>query len=693
MTGVTRGWLGPVGMARAPIILALLSFGLAGCGGAGGGNPLPAIGSLSPSSATAAGAAFTLTINGTNFVSSSQVQWNGSSRATSYVSGDQLNASITAADVATAGTASVTVVNPAPGGGTSAASVFTVNNPSPAISSLSPASVTAGSAPLTLAVNGSGFAPASQVQWNGSSRTTTFVSSMTLQAAINAADIATASTATITVSTPPPGGGTSGGVSFTIKAPIPVVTISPASAIVAAGGQQQFQASVANTQNTAVTWQVNNIAGGSPAVGTISSAGLYVAPSAAANVTVSAVSQADSSQSASANLVVLAPHLIGVRPTATVAEFFDKSSGNAFVPRGNNYIRLATLQDPKGNPYLTHSTFAVGLYDANRAESALATMQANGYNVARVFLEGCCQNTIGDPAGGLSSHYLDNVVDFLGRARAHAIFVMFTFSWLPAFGGYGPNCPQYPQFDDINLFRLCPGAVPDSVRFWQDFVQGLINKNAAMDAMFAYELDNEYFYNSSATPLSWTSGTITTANGQTYDMGSASSRQKMMDDGLVYFTDQMRAAILALDPTALVTVGFFVPQGPNPTRPGDNRVIEVYPAMASSTADFVDLHPYPVVQSLTMDQFAQNFGFVGYQQQKPILMGEFGAFQWAYPTVTDAAAGLRDWQIQSCAYNFKGWELWTWDTDEQPELWNAMSQSGVINQALSPATRPNPCAP
>lgn len=574
------------------------------------------------------------------------------------------------------------------GGGSST----TIQNPMPTIASVSPSTAFAGDPAFTLTVTGTNFVTSSIVQWNGSGRTTTFLSSTTLQAAINAADISTASTATVTVTTPAPGGGRSGGANFTIAA-TPVVTISPASVIVAAGGQQQFQASVTNTQNTTVTWQVNNITGGSPAVGTISNSGVYTAPSAAANVTVSAVSQADSHQSALANLVVLAPHPIGVRPTATVAEFFDKSSGNTFVPRGNNYIRLTNLTKPNGTIILGHSTFNVGLYDAAHAESALATMQTNGYNVVRVFLEGCCQNTIGDPAGGLSSAYLDNVVDFLGRARAHAIFVMFTFSWLPAFGGYGPNCPQYPQFDDINLFRLCPDAVPDSVKFWQDFVQALINKNAAMDAVFAYELDNEYYYNSSATPLSWTSGTITTANGQTYDMGSASSRQKMMDDGLVYFTDQMRAAILALDPTALVTVGFFVPQGPNPTRPGDNRVIEVYPAMASSTADFVDLHPYPVVQSLTMDQFVQNFGFVGYQQQKPILMGEFGAFQWAYPTVSGAAAGLRDWQIQSCAYNFKGWLLWTWDTDEQPELWNAMSQSGVINQALSPAARPNPCVP
>ena len=569
-----------------------------------------------------------------------------------------------------------------------------IQNPMPTIASLSPSSAFAGDSGFTLTINGANFVTSSTVQWNGSSRTTTFVSSTALQAAINAADLATASMATVTVSTPAPGGGTSAGVSFTIKAAVPVVTISPSSAIVAAGGQQQFQATVTKTQNTAVTWQVNNITGGSPAVGTISSSGLYIAPIMAANVTVSAVSQADSQQSASANLVVLAPHSIGVRPTATIAEFFDKTTGNAFVPRGNNYIRLATLTLPNGNPFPGHSTFVVGLYDANRAESALATMQTNGYNVARVFLEGCCQNTIGDPAGGLSSAYIANV-DFMQRARTHGIFVLITTSWLPAFGGYGPNCPQYPQFNDVNLFKLCPGAVPDSVKFFTDFVQALIQKGAPLDAVFAYELDNEYYYNSSAAPLTWTSGTITTANGKNYDMGSAVSRQQMMDDGLIYFTDQIRAAILAFDPTALVTVGFFVPQGPNPTRIGDNRVIEVYPAMANSTADFVDLHPYPLPSDLTLAQIVQNFAFVGTgnQQQKPVVMGEFGGFLSEYASASAAASGLTSWQVQSCTYNFKGWLLWTWDTDEQPQLWNALSSGGPINASLAPASRPNPCSP
>ncbi len=90
-------------------------------------NPVPTLTSLSPSSATVGGDAFTLTLTGTNFVSGSTVQWNGSSRTTTYVSPTTLTAAIAAADIASAGTASVTVVNPTPGGGTSNALTFTID--------------------------------------------------------------------------------------------------------------------------------------------------------------------------------------------------------------------------------------------------------------------------------------------------------------------------------------------------------------------------------------------------------------------------------------------------------------------------------------------------------------------------------------------------------------------------------------
>ena len=72
----------------------------------------PAITLLTPSSALAGGNAFTLQVNGTNFDPAATVQFNGSPRATTFISTTQLQATINLADVASASTSIVTVANP-----------------------------------------------------------------------------------------------------------------------------------------------------------------------------------------------------------------------------------------------------------------------------------------------------------------------------------------------------------------------------------------------------------------------------------------------------------------------------------------------------------------------------------------------------------------------------------------------------
>ncbi len=86
-----------------------------------------------------------------------------------------------------------------------------------------------------------------------------------------------------------------------------LVSVSPATASLTVGGNQTFAASVTNTSNTAVTWKVNNIAGGNAAVGTITAAGVYTAPSGVSStlsVVVTAVSAADAGSSGSAHVTI-----------------------------------------------------------------------------------------------------------------------------------------------------------------------------------------------------------------------------------------------------------------------------------------------------------------------------------------------------------------------------------------------------
>ncbi len=199
-------------------------------------NPAPTATSLSPTSATAGGAAFTLTVNGTGFVSTSVVKFNGAAKTTTFVSATQLTAAITAADIATAGTATVIVTNPAPSG-TSNALSFTINNAVPTIGSLSPSSAVAGSAAFTLTVNGLGFVSGATVNFNGVPRATTFVSNTQITAAILASDIATTGTANVTVTNPAPTPGPSGAQLFTITSPnSPAPTIASLGPTHASGG-------------------------------------------------------------------------------------------------------------------------------------------------------------------------------------------------------------------------------------------------------------------------------------------------------------------------------------------------------------------------------------------------------------------------------------------------------------------------
>jgi len=92
-------------------------------------NPVPFLHQpLVPASAQPGGPGFLLTVNGANFVSGSVVTWNGSFRPTQYISGSQLQATISATDIASAGTALIRVSNPAPAGGISALALFPVAN-------------------------------------------------------------------------------------------------------------------------------------------------------------------------------------------------------------------------------------------------------------------------------------------------------------------------------------------------------------------------------------------------------------------------------------------------------------------------------------------------------------------------------------------------------------------------------------
>jgi hypothetical protein len=178
------------------------------------------------------GAGFNLTVTGSNFVSTSVVQWNGSPRSTTYIDNTTLIGAIDPTDITASGSFPVTVTTPAPGGGSSTAIAMTVQYPLPGITSLAPSTVVIGSSGFSLVVNGSNFANGATVYWNSVARVTHFVNPTQITADILTSDLTAANTINVTVQNPSPSAGVSNVSAFTVGNPVPAISsISPTSAI------------------------------------------------------------------------------------------------------------------------------------------------------------------------------------------------------------------------------------------------------------------------------------------------------------------------------------------------------------------------------------------------------------------------------------------------------------------------------
>jgi VCBS repeat protein len=209
-----------------------------GGGGNSGNTPLtvlpansqPTISSLDPASAAAGGTSFSLEITGTAFGPSSVVTFGGKTVASTNINPNVLTASIPASAIALAGTPQVTVANP--GSGPSVAASFAVQNPIPLLGSLSPTSVPAGNASLSLSIAGFSFVQGSLAQVNGSARPTTYVSANALTATLPATDFTHSGTLSITVNNLGPGGGVSGTLPL-IVTDFNVIALAPTQAVTA----------------------------------------------------------------------------------------------------------------------------------------------------------------------------------------------------------------------------------------------------------------------------------------------------------------------------------------------------------------------------------------------------------------------------------------------------------------------------
>ena len=195
----------------------------------------PTITSLNPTQVTAGGAAFTLQVLGANYTQASVVSWNGSALPTTFQNVSRIDAQVPAAGIATAGTANITVTTAGAPAGSNTMALPIAAAGTPSITLLQPESLKAGTPGATLTMLGSNFASFSRARWNGSERQTTFISATQLQMWLLPADLAAATTGTITVAN---GGLVSGGVALPVGNPtVPQITsLTPAFTIAGSNG-------------------------------------------------------------------------------------------------------------------------------------------------------------------------------------------------------------------------------------------------------------------------------------------------------------------------------------------------------------------------------------------------------------------------------------------------------------------------
>jgi hypothetical protein len=201
-------------------------------------GPVPAIASIDPSSAVAGAPGLDLVVIGRDFLTGADgavVLWSGTPLVTTRDSATHLTAAVPAALLAAPGVATVSVRNGAAGAPVSDGKPFTIGNPVPSVTSVTPSSLWAGSVQtdVVLAVTGAGFVSGARVVLNGVEKAgTAFAGATQLTTPLTPADMAAVGTIAVTVRNPPfpPGIAGVGSVALPVRADTtePTVTVGGA---------------------------------------------------------------------------------------------------------------------------------------------------------------------------------------------------------------------------------------------------------------------------------------------------------------------------------------------------------------------------------------------------------------------------------------------------------------------------------
>lgn len=392
---------------------------------------------------------------------------------------------------------------------------------------------------------------------------------------------------------------------------------------------------------------------------------------------------------------------IDIQESEDGAQFVLKDSGDTFFVKGFNYIRLRAADGKTGGD---HSTFDADTnntrahYDPERVEAMFSALEKAGYNTVRVFIIGRSKTNPGiggnyDTTKALYEPYMENFLDFLRRATHHGIRVFPTFGD----GGLPLNAYYLDRFKgkaiNKNAMILTKKGIAARTEHITSFLSYIKDKEPALlTTLLGLQCQNEAYLLADQWPFTEKEGTFTAANGKTYDLSKTDERQALMDESYRYYHKHVVDTVKAIDAEMLVAEGVFVPRAvkkdPNehagvwPGKTKEERYPPMLTAIGKGALDFLDVHFYRPGGVESVDQaFRLNLGSTGFfspemdeiRKEKPVIMGEFGAFNFVEKTFEEAVDNMvrvRDLALEA---GMNGMLYWTYDSFEQPKIYHAAS--------------------
>jgi len=390
---------------------------------------------------------------------------------------------------------------------------------------------------------------------------------------------------------------------------------------------------------------------------------------------------------------------IGIRSDEDGAQFFLKESGHPFFVKGFNYIRLRAAVGRTGGDHATFDADTKSTnahYDPGRAEAMFSALSKADYNTVRVFIIGRSKINPGiagdyDTTKALHEPYMENVLDFLRWATRRGIRVFPTFGD----GGVPLNAYYRERVRDKghnkNIFVLTEEGIAARVEHITTFLSYIKDREPILlPTLLGLQCQNEAHLRADQWPFTEKERLFTAANGKTYDLSRTDQRQALMDEGFHHYHEHIAAAVKAIDAEMLIAEGVFVPRavgkdakqhaGVWPEKTRDERYPPVLTTIGRGSLDFLDVHFYRTNRKESVDQaFRLNLASTGFftpemaeiRKAKPVIIGEFGAFDHVSETFEEAADNMVRVRDLAQEAGVNGMLYWTYDCFEQRRLYHA----------------------